>query len=289
MGFLKNKIFIITMTIISHVQLSMGFLARSVQQKVPALTSKASATLTKIPAITPVQWNQIRQFSSMPVSTIKSVPVTSVVPIIPESHQQNKKWWQNRKLIYTTAGLIVVGFMDKAYYYFIVSEPSLVQNNTKSKNYSFLIRDFSEKKDRARIEYLFEDSSDISLQTGISTKYDNFPDFFLLEEYYKVFICEDLSNNKIIGFLIVQTSEEDRKSHNNTLYVKALGVNGNYRRLGIANQLLEFAEYFAKQNAYRGLSLSVLERNYGAIQLYEKSGFINKPGPYANNIWVKEF
>lgn len=60
---------------------------------------------------------------------------------------------------------------------------------------------------------------------------------------------------------------------NNSWYINTLGVSKEYRRQGIARQLLELAVQRALKNQIQCLSLHVYENNQGAIKLYESYGF----------------
>lgn len=60
---------------------------------------------------------------------------------------------------------------------------------------------------------------------------------------------------------------------NNSWYINTLGVSKEYRRQGIARQLLEHAVQRALKNQTQCLSLHVYENNQDAIKLYESYGF----------------
>jgi ribosomal protein S18 acetylase RimI-like enzyme len=55
-----------------------------------------------------------------------------------------------------------------------------------------------------------------------------------------------------------------------------LAVAPEYRRLGIAKQILNFSAKIAKKRGKRWLELTVLKKNTPARRLYEKSGFVKK-------------
>ena len=67
--------------------------------------------------------------------------------------------------------------------------------------------------------------------------------------------------------------EEHEKVPKNTLEIKAVGVDQDYRKKGIGYELLKFSEDLAKKRNMKHLELSVLSRNSGAISLYESFGF----------------
>ena len=62
----------------------------------------------------------------------------------------------------------------------------------------------------------------------------------------------------------------------NSWYINTLGVASDYRRQGIARQLLDMAANRALQNAFQSLSLHVYENNIAAIDLYQSYGFIKE-------------
>jgi len=67
--------------------------------------------------------------------------------------------------------------------------------------------------------------------------------------------------------------EEHEKVPENTLEIKAVGVDQEYRKKGIGCKLLQFSEDLARKRNMKHLELSVLSRNSGAISLYESFGF----------------
>ena len=67
--------------------------------------------------------------------------------------------------------------------------------------------------------------------------------------------------------------EDHEKIPENTLEIKAVGVDQEYRKKGIGYKLLQFSEDLARKRNMKHLELSVLSRNIGAISLYEAFGF----------------
>jgi len=66
---------------------------------------------------------------------------------------------------------------------------------------------------------------------------------------------------------------KNEKVPENTLEIKAVGVDQAYRKKGIGCKLLQFSEDLAKKRNMKHLELSVLSRNHDAISLYESFGF----------------
>ncbi|MHA1475813.1 MAG: GNAT family N-acetyltransferase [Promethearchaeota archaeon] len=67
--------------------------------------------------------------------------------------------------------------------------------------------------------------------------------------------------------------EDHEKVPENTLEIKAVGVDQTYRKKGIGYKLLQFSEDLARKRNMNYLKLSVLNRNSSAISLYESFGF----------------
>ena len=61
--------------------------------------------------------------------------------------------------------------------------------------------------------------------------------------------------------------------HNGYLYLSNLAVQADYRRQGVAQQLLQMAERIAIDWGFRELYLHVLENNHQAKRLYWKAGY----------------
>lgn len=75
---------------------------------------------------------------------------------------------------------------------------------------------------------------------------------------------------------------EDQKAK--VFYVERLGVNVNYQRKCIASTLLDFASEQARKINASYLRLFVVDRNFPAIELYKKYGFIFGEGIYEEPI-----
>lgn len=73
----------------------------------------------------------------------------------------------------------------------------------------------------------------------------------------------------VVGILVLR----DRF---NALYVSSLAVAPEYRRLGIAIYMLNYADQVAKRLDKKWLELSVFKGNNAALRLYKKDGFTKK-------------
>lgn len=81
-------------------------------------------------------------------------------------------------------------------------------------------------------------------------------------------------NNEIVGYMAILKNEVDIfeetfSNHDNFLFVTRVMVDPNYRRLGIAKELFEYA-FNLNYNSYR---ITVSSKNTNAYKLYESLGF----------------
>lgn len=68
------------------------------------------------------------------------------------------------------------------------------------------------------------------------------------------------------------------------LYLERLGVNVNYLRKGVGGETLRMAAVRARELGAKALRLFVVDLNRPAIRLYEKSGFEEADGIYAEDV-----
>jgi ribosomal protein S18 acetylase RimI-like enzyme len=85
-------------------------------------------------------------------------------------------------------------------------------------------------------------------------------------------------DDRIAGF-----TQLHRRGTTDTWYISAVGVHPDFRRRGIARQLVEAAIDFIRQRNGKRLLLDVIEGNVPAINLYTKLGFEN----YASNMQLE--
>ena len=76
--------------------------------------------------------------------------------------------------------------------------------------------------------------------------------------------------NKIIGYLTLETCPEDASAHVSTLGIL---IHPLYRRHGLGAILVKIAILQARKKEYQKIMLSVFNTNIGAIRLYEKFDF----------------
>ena len=77
-------------------------------------------------------------------------------------------------------------------------------------------------------------------------------------------------NGQIAGF-----TQLNRRGTTDTWYISAVGVHPDFRRRGIARQLVEAAIQLVRDRGGKRLLLDVIEGNVPAINLYTKLGFEN--------------
>lgn len=111
-------------------------------------------------------------------------------------------------------------------------------------------------------------------------QYDkNISDNFIVKEFYETKINDDNNcilvakiDNKIIGYLygFILNSDIDieQKAQLDALYVEE-----EYRKLGIANSLINEFINWAKLKQVKFIELNVCNENINAINLYKKYGF----------------
>lgn len=85
------------------------------------------------------------------------------------------------------------------------------------------------------------------------------------------FVCVDNSTNKIIAHI---ATNPQSKRRNGSVFVVNLIVSPNYRRLGVAQNLIYTAcKHYLAQGETKVMSISVDKINQPAINLYKKVGF----------------
>jgi ribosomal protein S18 acetylase RimI-like enzyme len=87
----------------------------------------------------------------------------------------------------------------------------------------------------------------------------------------KFFIA--ISENKIVGFIKIYIKEHPYLKCRDS-EIEDIFVLSQYRRMGIAKKLFNYAKRFAISNGAKNIFLGVNSNNLGAIKLYDKLGFI---------------
>ena len=106
---------------------------------------------------------------------------------------------------------------------------------------------------------------------------DYFPQYYaaLAENYFHTYAVE--IENKFVGYICaVYIPKIGKQENNGFMFVDDLWVNPDYRKMGIAKQLMQKIEDVATEKGYYGLRLYVATDNNAGISLYKKCGYDNK-------------
>lgn len=121
-----------------------------------------------------------------------------------------------------------------------------------------------QRQDLGAVTALFERNSDISLHTSIDSDFSK----YLGKNRYTVYLCKHATKDEIYGFVVAIQKET-------SLYIRALGVDKDCRRFGIATKLLKQVYDLAKNKI--SLYLTIIASNENARKCYEKFGFKDNP------------
>jgi ribosomal protein S18 acetylase RimI-like enzyme len=83
-----------------------------------------------------------------------------------------------------------------------------------------------------------------------------------------------LENNKIIGYLYGYLKEFDSTINNKICLLDALYVDINYRKIGVANELINSFKNWCINNNSKTIEVNVCSKNINAKNLYSKHDFI---------------
>lgn len=134
--------------------------------------------------------------------------------------------------------------------------------------------DFYEKLAR-ETDYLMFTPEEVSEKAAEEEKFiRNYND------YKQVFIA--VEDDNIVGYLGVSRSRLSKTAQTAKF---TIGVLNDCKQQGIATQLIEFAENWAKEKGIRRLELTVVTENKPAVSLFEKTGF-EKEGTRKNAVRI---
>lgn len=99
---------------------------------------------------------------------------------------------------------------------------------------------------------------------------------------------DDAVPNHPCGIVACYAEEEDGVPHG---HVISMWVDPAYRRAGAGRMLIQEIKQWARAREMRALKLMVTSVNQGAIDFYERLGFLKtgKTGPYPNDAAVNEY
>jgi ribosomal protein S18 acetylase RimI-like enzyme len=118
-----------------------------------------------------------------------------------------------------------------------------------------------QEQDIEAIKALFQKSPDIGSYTFMNA---DFSRYLKKESRSKVYLCKNRRKEEVCAFLCAVNQDK-------AFYVRGLGVDKDYRRLGIATKLLQYAYDFAEQNNYDKLTINAGYEK--ARKCYDKFGF----------------
>ena len=89
-----------------------------------------------------------------------------------------------------------------------------------------------------------------------------------------------VSNDTIIGTLVISTLMDEEyipikwlTKNENNIYIHRLAVNPDFQGQGNAQQLMNFAEHYAKQNGFISIRLDTFSQNKRNQKFYEIRGY----------------
>ena len=106
---------------------------------------------------------------------------------------------------------------------------------------------------------------------------DYFPQYYAIleENLFHTYAME--MEDKFVGYICaIYIPKIGKQENNGFLFVDDLWVNPTYRKMGIAEKLMQKIEDLAKERGYFGLRLYVDIANNAGISLYKKCGYSNQ-------------
>lgn len=96
-----------------------------------------------------------------------------------------------------------------------------------------------------------------------------------LQQLWKI-----VSNNKIVGVIVITEIEDEEYKHVNwlaestkNLYIHRLAVDPKYQKKGFATQLMNFAENYAIVNHYNSVRLDTFSKNLRNLKFYQARNY----------------
>jgi len=140
---------------------------------------------------------------------------------------------------------------------------------------------FAEEKDLDRINELRKQVNDIHVEgrpdmfkAGFGSEIRDYAKVIMSEENSDIIVAE--RNGVICGMVCVDyvnKAETPFSRARNFYHVQEIAVDTNYRRQGVAKELLEFMTADAKKRNLSRIELDVWEFNESAIEFYRAVGF----------------
>ena len=126
------------------------------------------------------------------------------------------------------------------------------------------------------------------IENGIFQWNEMYPSKEVLQKDIELQQIWKLEENEIIIGIIVLTEIEDAayknvqwltKNHK-TLYVHRLAVHPNYQGKGKAQNLMDFAENYAKKNEYKSIRLDTFSKNKRNNKFYQNRNYVKLESIY---------
>ncbi len=119
------------------------------------------------------------------------------------------------------------------------------------------------------------------IQKGIFQWNEDYPSTQNFEkdiERAELYLLEN--DNRIIGTIVISTFMDEEYSqtnwltpNENNIYIHRLAVHPDFQGKGFAQQLMDFAENYARQNGYASVRLDTFSQNPRNQKFYESRGY----------------
>jgi ribosomal-protein-alanine acetyltransferase len=93
---------------------------------------------------------------------------------------------------------------------------------------------------------------------------------YLLTDYNTISLVAK-SNNELAGFIILQLEEQNDTDFG---HIITLNVSADFRRMGVAQKMLQECEVLLKSRGISECRLEVRQDNHAAIKLYKQLGYL---------------
>ncbi len=93
---------------------------------------------------------------------------------------------------------------------------------------------------------------------------------YLLTDYNTISLVAK-SNNELAGFIILQLEEQSEVDFG---HIITLNVSADFRRMGVAQKMLQECEVLLRSRGISECRLEVRQDNHAAIKLYKQLGYV---------------
>jgi GNAT superfamily N-acetyltransferase len=142
------------------------------------------------------------------------------------------------------------------------------------------------KQDLPKIQYLVQLCIEENIKNGITQWNDQYPPMEIFSsDIEKGTLFTMMDNEQIIGIIVLDSEQEKQyeqiewsDSSGKFLVVHRLAVHPDQQRTGLAGELLDFAEEYAKENGHTSIRIDTFSRNPRTLKLFQKRKYERKPG-----------